>query len=268
LWESEEVFRGDLAWNVATGYQIMVSDCELVDDDPEAGITVRCGFAFHQLGSDALGMGPYGDNYWELTVRDGKVVSGASQGRTFDRWATEILEPFNSWIKAEHPDDVLLMYTDESQGDRLFTEEALQLWEQRTQEYVQAVLTTREAYAAAVAAICANEAARLGELTVPAEGALDQVASWNTAAADIVQQTRGELNALDAPPSTDTTAYQDFRNQLVRVVAIANQSAVAATAGDSARLAELDAEYHDLREGMSSGPAGSGLEDCVASLPG
>ena len=78
--------------------------------------------------------------------------------------------PFNYWIKAEHPDDVLVMYTDDSQGDRRFTEEALQLWEQRTQEYVQTVLTSREAYAADVGAICATRAPELGELAVPSRG--------------------------------------------------------------------------------------------------
>ena len=31
------------------------------------------------LGSDALGIGPYGDNYWDLTVRDGEIVSAESQ---------------------------------------------------------------------------------------------------------------------------------------------------------------------------------------------
>ncbi len=128
---------------------MMVSDCELLDDDPEAGITLRCGFDFHQLGSDALGIDPYGDNWWDLTVRDGEIVSASSQSGS-DRWVNEMLLPFNDWIKAEHPDDVLVMYTDDSQGDRQFTAEALQLWEQRTQEYVQTVLTSREAYAAAV----------------------------------------------------------------------------------------------------------------------
>ena len=127
--------------------------------------------------------------------------------------------PFNSWIKAEHPDDVLVMYTDDSQGDRLFTDEALQLWEQRTQEYVQTVLTSREAYAAAVGAICATRAPELGELAVPAEGALDQVATENTAAAAVLTQTYEELMALDAPLSTDMTAYQDFRNKLSRLAA-------------------------------------------------
>jgi hypothetical protein len=267
LWGSVEVFRGDLAWNVATGFQIMVSDCELVNDEFEAGITLRCGFAFHQLGSDALGMGPYGDNYWNLTVRDGEVVSAASQGPTFDRWVTEMLQPFNRWIKAEHPDDVLVMYTDDSQGDRLLTEEALQVWEQRTQEYVQAVLTSRETYAADVGAICATRAPQLSELAVPAEGALDQVASENAAAAAILQQTYDELKAVDAPPSTNMTVYEDFRSELIRLVHLAEDSAEAATAGDSAQLAELDAEFHEVRQAMTSGPEGSGLEECLANLP-
>ena len=62
------------------------------------------------------------------------------------------------------------------------------------------------------------------------------------------------------------TAYQDFRNQLIRVVPIANHSAEAETAGDSTRLAELDAEYHEVRQAMSGVPAGSGLEECLASF--
>ena len=95
--------------------------------------------------------------------------------------------PFHDWIKAEHPEDVLVMYTDDSAGDRRFTEEALQLWEQRTQEYVQTVLTSREAYAADVGAICATRGPQLAELAVPAELALDPVATENTAAAAILR---------------------------------------------------------------------------------
>jgi hypothetical protein len=265
-WGTVEEFRGDLAWNAATGYKIVVSDCELLDDDPEAGVSLRCGFDFHQLGSDALGIGPYGDNFWDLTVRDGEIVSASSEGNP-NPWITEMLLPFNDWIKAEHPDDVLVMYTDNSQEERRLTDEALQLWEQRTQEYVQAVLTIREAYAADVGAICATRGPELGELAVPAEGALDQVATENTAAAAILAQTYEELKALDAPPSTDTTTYQDFRNKLHRLGRIAEDSVEAATAGDTTRLAELDAEYHEVRQTMTGGPAGSGLEECLASLP-
>jgi hypothetical protein len=75
------------------------------------------------------------------------------------------------------------MYQDSSQGNSQETDEALQLWEQRTEEFVQAVLTGPENYAADVAAICVTQAAQLAELTVPADGALDQVAAWNTALA-------------------------------------------------------------------------------------
>ena len=132
---------------------------------------------------------------------------------------------------------------------------------------MQAVLTGPETYAADVGAICATQAAQLGELAVPAEGALDQVAAWNTAAAAIMDEAHGELVALDKPPPTDTTAYTSFYGRLLRIVRIAEESAEAATAGDSTRLAELDAEYLELRQAMSSGPAGSGLEECLASLP-
>ena len=90
---------------------------------------------------------------------------------------------------------------------------------------MQAVLTGPETYAADVGAICATQAAQLGELAVPAEGALDQVAAWNTAAAAIMEQAHEELIALDKPPSTDTTAYTSFYGQLIRLVRIAEESA-------------------------------------------
>ena len=175
--------------------------------------------------------------------------------------------PFQLWIKAEHPDDVLVLYTDETQGARRFTDEALQLWEQRTQEYRQAELTAREAYAADVAAICTARAPQLAEVAPPTDGALDQVAAENTADAAVLQQTYDELTALEAPRSTDMTTYKDFRSQLIRLAHIAEDSAEAATAGDSTRLAELDTEYDEVRQAMTSGPAGSGLEECLASLP-
>jgi hypothetical protein len=73
------------------------------------------------------------------------------------------------WIRTEHPDDALVMYTTAEETLGRNTQEAVRLWEQRTDEYVQAVLTGPETYAADVGAICATQAARLGELAVPAE---------------------------------------------------------------------------------------------------
>jgi hypothetical protein len=82
-----------------------------------------------------------------------------------------------------------------------------------------------------------------------------------------MDQAHGALMALDKPPATDTTAYSNFYGRLARLVRIAEESAQAATTGDPARLAELDAEYLDVRQTMNSDPSGSGLEECLASLP-
>jgi hypothetical protein len=176
--------------------------------------------------------------------------------------------PFARWISTEHPEDVLVMYQDSSQGNSQETDEALQLWEQRTEEFVQAVLTGPETYAADVAAICVTQAAQLAELTVPADGALDQVAAWNTALAAALDEAHGQLTDLVKPPRADTMAYTSFYGRLARLVRIAEESAAAATAGDSARLAELNTEYAEIRQAMSDAQAGAGLEECVASLPG
>jgi hypothetical protein len=267
MWGSMEEFRGDIAWNEATESNMTINDCEPHDDDPEDGITLRCGFDTHLLGSEALGNGPFRDNYWDLTIRDGQIVAAAINTPTSNGWNDFAWHAVQLWIKAEHPDDVLVLYTDETQGARRLTEDALQLWEQRTQEFVQAVLTSRESYPADVAAICTTRAPQLADLAVPTVGTLDQVAAENTAAAAVLEQTVAELGALDPLMSTDTTAYVNFRRQLLRLADIAEDSAAAATAGDSTGLAELTGEYHEVRQTMTAGPAGSGLEECLSSLP-
>ena len=268
FWGSTEEFRGEIAWNEATGFKMMINDCEPLDEDTAAGSTLRCGYDFHMLGSDALGVGPYVDNHWDLTISDGEIVAAEYALPSFGPWNTEMWHAFQLWIKAEHPDDVLVLYTDETQGARRFTADALQAWEQRTQEYGQAELTRRAAYAAAVAVICTARAPQLAEVAAPTDGELDQVAADNTADAAVLQQTYDELTALEAPLSTDMTTYKDFRSLLIRLAHIAEDSAEAATEGDSTRLTELNTEYHEVRQAMTSGPAGSGLEDCLASLPG
>jgi hypothetical protein len=87
--------------------------------------------------SDEIGLGPYTDNYWVLTVRDGKIVSTwqeipfASNGFFEQMW-----EPFGAWVSIYHPDNVLTMYIDETKSMQRFTEESNRLWEQRIPEYI------------------------------------------------------------------------------------------------------------------------------------
>ncbi len=247
---------------------MMINNCEPHAATTEAGVTLRCGFDFHLLGSDALGNGPYGDNYWDLTIRDGEIVAAVSEirpHRTVER--RDVERRSNSGSRPNIPTTSWSCTPTDSQGARRFTEDALQAWEQRTQEYVQTVLTRRVAYAADVAAICTARAPELAGVAVPTDGVLDQVAADYTAGAAVLQQTYDELTPLETPRSTDMTVYKDFRSRLIGLAHLAEDSASAADAGDSAGLAELNTAYHELRRAMTAGPAGSGLEDCLASLP-
>ena len=247
----------------------IVEDCER-HNITDAGINFHCGYAFHAFGSDAIGLGPYGGNHLDITVRDGKIVEAVEVvDPNTNGLGPEMWYPFADWLVANHPDDVFVMFATADGGmlKDSYTDDEIRVWAQRVEEYVQVVLTRREAYPGEVGAICATQAAQLGELAVPAEGALDQVAAWNTAAAAIIDQAHGELIALDKPPSTDMQVYTNFYGRLARLVRIAEESAQAATAGDATRLTELDAEYLEVRQAMNSGPTESGLEECLASLP-
>jgi hypothetical protein len=255
---------------VARDADWIVEDCERQDNGADDGINFHCGYAFHAFGSDAIGLGPYGGNHLDITVRDGKIVSAVEVvDPNTNGLGPEMWDPFARWLVANHPDDVLVMFATADGGmlKDSYTDDEIPVWAQRVEEYVQVVLTRRQAYPGEVSAICATQAAQFGELAVPAEGALDQVAAWHTAAAVIIDQARGELAALDKPPSTDTQVYTDFYGRLAGLARIAEESAQAATAGDATRLTELNAEYREVRETMSSGPADSGLEECLASVP-
>ena len=247
----------------------IVEDCER-RDVTDAGINFHCGYAFHAFGSDAIGLGPYGGNHLDITVRDGKIVEAIEVvDPNTNRLGLEMWFPFADWLVAKHPDDVLVMFAT-ADGRWLkdsYTDDEIAVWAQRVEEYVQVVLTRRAAYPGEVGAICATQAAQLGELAVPAEGALDQVAAWQAAAAAVIDRAHGELIALNRPPSTDTQTYTDFYGRLARLVRIAEESAQAATSGDATRLTELDADYLEVRQAMNSGPAESGLEECASSLP-
>ena len=131
---------------------------------------------------------------------------------------------------------------------------------------MQAVLSAREAYAADVDAICTTRAPQLAEFAVPTDGSLDQLTTEYAAAATVLEQTLEELEALDTPMSTDTSVYTSFRLRLNRLVRIAEDSAEAATTGDTTRVADLETEYDEVRQARTNGPPGSGLEECLTSL--
>ena len=120
----------------ATGYeQLPVDGCSATGSSA-SGTTVRCRFDWHGIRSDEIGLGPY-TGRWDLTVRDGEIVSVALTWNT-DRFSTQMWEPFADWVSKNHPKDFDVMYVGFGSNFRL-TEESIQLWEKRTKEYVEAV---------------------------------------------------------------------------------------------------------------------------------
>jgi hypothetical protein len=116
--------------NISTG------PCEEVSTTPD-GTLVRCPFEYHMLRSDEIGRGPYGPNAYNLTVMEGKVVSFDITGNSLtDGFSNQVWMPFADWIAIAHPDDVAIMYQDDSQTGWKVTEESIPLWEQRSLEYV------------------------------------------------------------------------------------------------------------------------------------
>ena len=81
-----------------------------------------------------MGLGPYSGNYWDLTIRDGTIVSAMQGSQGPDLFSEQVGEPFRRWVTAEYPDDVAVMYD----GSRWrISEESIPLWEQHTGEYVE-----------------------------------------------------------------------------------------------------------------------------------
>jgi len=140
---TQEEFRLELALLEASGYEHTITGCELPGDSA-FGTGVRCGYDFHGIRSDEIGLGPYSDNYWDLTVRDGKIVAAANTiAFMTNGFSEQVWEPFADWVATTYPDDVPKMYTGVRTNFQL-TEESVQLWDQRSREYALEVMQGTE----------------------------------------------------------------------------------------------------------------------------
>jgi hypothetical protein len=204
--DTPEQLRLTLANYRALGYQQTITDCEHANNS-ESGVSIQCAFDMQLMRSDEIGLGPYTDNYWVLTVRDGKIVSTwqeipfASNGFFEQMW-----EPFGAWVSIYHPDNVLTMYIDETKSMQRFTEESNRLWEQRIPEYIADVKQNPAAhldqpkvaaYVAELDSICGAAQARVKN-EIQAIPQSNQPAV-NEARERIMGQTIFELRALPLP---------------------------------------------------------------------
>jgi hypothetical protein len=141
-WGTRARFRGDIALARAQGIKQLVTGCEQLARSPR-GTDVRCDFDLHAIRSDEIGLGPFPGNYWDLTVRDGKITSAAvvwdfmANGFSKQMW-----EPFARWVSTTHPGDVAVMYPEGTFGAPGLSDASIRLWDERSREYVAVVKTT------------------------------------------------------------------------------------------------------------------------------
>ena len=135
-WQSTEELRAQLSWNEAVGWTELRSPCRRTDVDG-ATVDLRCDYQVHALGSDQLGRGPYGENYWTLHVLDGKIVYARPQFPFgTNGFSAEMWEPFAAFVDSAYSRDADIMYTDGARTDPQTTPESLRLWTQHIKDYV------------------------------------------------------------------------------------------------------------------------------------
>jgi hypothetical protein len=129
-------YRQAIALFQAWGYEQELSPCRQLGATATE-LHVRCPFTYHLLGSRELGLGPFDQNYFTVTVdASGMITEVNSSWRDAD-FGREVADPFATWVETTHPDALQLMAVD---GSPALTTESLALWEQLRREYVQSVL--------------------------------------------------------------------------------------------------------------------------------
>lgn len=118
----------------AQGYSHTLDSCE--ERGRSASVTnLRCSYDLHWLRSDEIGRGPFSGSYFDLIVRGGKIAHVAIHLDT-GKVGRQIWVPLARWVSRNHPEDVLVMYEDETQTLERVTEESIRLWDRYTRDYV------------------------------------------------------------------------------------------------------------------------------------
>jgi hypothetical protein len=132
--EGQAEFRLLLSMLEAQGYRQMGTSCDQTGSSA-FGTEIHCTFDFHAIRSDEIGRGPYSGSYFDLTVRDGRIVQPSLYWETKE-FSPYLWEPFAAWVSETYPKDGAVMYN-AAYTDFLLSEESIRLWELHTREYVK-----------------------------------------------------------------------------------------------------------------------------------
>jgi hypothetical protein len=131
-------WRAENRWFEAVGFTLQPESCE-EGATTFAGVHVDCPFAYQSLGSQDLGVGPFGDNIYSFIVEDGKIISSDLQLEyESNGFSKQVWEPFAAWVSEQHPQDAAVMYVDwPGMTQQAYSDKAIELWHARTLEYVE-----------------------------------------------------------------------------------------------------------------------------------
>ncbi len=120
----------------AMEFRVLLDHCTALDSS-SAGTRVNCSFDMHALGSEQMGLGPFANNQFVLTVRDGKVVaSGMNFTYATNGFAGQVWEPFFAWVTLHYPKDIPRMI--DGNNNPLTDATSIQLFHQHIADYIAA----------------------------------------------------------------------------------------------------------------------------------
>ncbi|MGQ0850031.1 MAG: hypothetical protein ACT4OP_13160 [Actinomycetota bacterium] len=122
------------------GYELIIGSCETVATG-DFTTRVRCTYDFHALISKEMGLGPFSGSYFDLSIRDGAIVSVGQRFESMSNgFSSQMWEPFAAWVAETYPEDAAIMYADwPNQSLQALTDESLSLWGQRSWDYAMRV---------------------------------------------------------------------------------------------------------------------------------
>jgi hypothetical protein len=125
-------------WLQAVGFQLLDPSC-VEDAQTPSGSLVLCGHDFHAFGSDELGRGPFLNELFKFTVRDGEIVTVEWSPSATSGFGPQMWDPFAAWVVQNYPDDAPAMYEAwPDQSSPALTQRSIELWEQHVKDYVAA----------------------------------------------------------------------------------------------------------------------------------
>ena len=119
----------------AIEFRVLLDSCTELNH-LSVGTQVWCTFDVHALGSEQLGLGPYSNNRFLVTVEDGKIIeSNIYFDYNNNGFNVQMYEPFVAWVTKHYPKDASAMFeADDGPPDAKTAE----LFHQHIADYVAA----------------------------------------------------------------------------------------------------------------------------------